>query len=430
MDPLHYLCLPPLTKGLPVSPDRPTDAKAVRDAGWQALDDALPYPLAIIKASAMDHNSKWMNAFLERFDVCLAPHGKTTMSPALFQRQLADGAWGITAATVQQAAVMFAFGVKRVLLANQLAGTAAQRWAFDILAERPDVDFIAVVDSLEGIAALDRVGRDRGARRALPLMVELGMPGGRTGVRSVDDGLALARAVAASPVLRLVGIEGYEAAIPAQSAEAKENGIRSFVADMGDLAGRCAEEGLFEDDTVLLSAGGSAYFDLITALPRKLGEHPTRIVLRSGCYLTHDDGHYRKLWTRLAQREPAIAPLGEGLRPALEVWSVVQSTPEPGLAILTMGKRDVSHDLDLPMPRWHVRGHAEALTRCEAHPSWQISALNDQHAFLRGDPGTLPAFGDRIGCAISHPCTTFDKWRVVLMVDDDYRVVDALSTWF
>lgn len=430
MDLQQYLTQPPLSKGLPVSPVRELDAETVRAAGWKVLDDQLPYPLAILKASALAHNSRWMNAFLKRFDVCLAPHGKTTMSPALFQRQLADGAWGITAATVQQAAVMFAFGVKRVLLANQLAGTAAQRWAFDILAERPDIEFMAVVDSLEGIAALDRVGRDLTAARPLPLLVELGMAGGRTGARSLEAGLALARAVAASPVLRLVGVEGYEAALPAASPQAKEDGIRAFVADMGELAARCAQAGLFSEETILLSAGGSAYFDLITALPRMLGNRPTRIVLRSGCYLTHDDGHYRKLWARLAQRAPEIQPLGEGLRPALEVWSVVQSTPEPGLAILTMGKRDVSHDLDLPMPRWHVRGHGDALTRADAHPTWQISALNDQHAFLRGDPKTLPAVGDRIGCSISHPCTTFDKWRVILMVDDDYKVIEALTTWF
>ena len=430
MDPYRYLIQPALSKGLPVSPVAELDPQAVSAAGWNVLDDELPYPLAILKASALTHNSAWMNSFLQRFDVTLAPHGKTTMSPALFQRQLADGAWGITAATVQQAAVMFAFGVRRVLMANQLAGTAAQRWAFQILAERPDVEFMAVVDSLEGIAALDRVGRELEAGRPLPLLVELGIEGGRTGARSIEAGLTLAKAVAASPVLRLVGIEGYEAVFPASSPEAKAEGIRKFVADLGELAARCAKAGLFSEETILLSAGGSAYFDLVTALPRRLEGRPTRIVLRSGCYLTHDDGHYRHLWAQLAQRAPEIGPLGEGLQPALEIWSVVQSTPEPGLAILTMGKRDVSYDMDLPMPRWHVQGHAAALSRTDAHPSWRISALNDQHAFLRGEPDTLPAIGDRIGCSISHPCTTFDKWRVVLMVDDDYRVVESLTTWF
>mgnify|MGYP000908490021 CR=1 FL=1 len=40
------------------------------------------------------------------------------------------------------------------------------------------------------------------------------------------------------------------------------------------------------------------------------------------------------------------------------------------------------------------------------------------------------SIGDLIGVGISHPCTTFDKWRVMLVVDDDYRVVDTLTTWF
>jgi D-serine dehydratase len=422
--------LAPLSKGLPLAPVQALDRAAVRAAGWQALDGDLPYPLALLKESALAHNSRWMAAFLRRFDVCLAPHGKTTMSPALHRRQLDDGAWGITAATAQQAAVMVAFGVTRVLLANQLAGRAEQRWAFGLLAERPDVELIVLVDSVEGVAALERTGRELAAARPLAVMVELGIMGGRTGARGIDAGLAVARAAAASPMLRLVGVEGYEAAAPAASEADREDGIRAFVADLGRLAARCAEEALFVDEVILLSAGGSAYFDLVTALPRELAGRPTRIVLRSGCYLTHDGGHYARLVARLAQRTPEVATLGEGLRPALEVWGVVQSTPEPGLAIVTMGKRDASHDIDLPMPRWHVRGHGADRAMAGADPSWRITALNDQHAFLHGRPGTLPALGDRIGCAISHPCTTFDKWRVMVVVDDDYQVVDALSTWF
>ncbi len=428
--PAEHLLLSPLSKGLPLAPVQALDPAAVRAAGWHALDDDLPYPLALLKESAIAHNSRWMAAFLRRFDACLAPHGKTTMSPALHRRQLADGAWGITAATAQQAAVMVAFGVQRVLIANQLADGAAQRWAFGVLAERPDVELIALVDSVEGVAALAATGEAMAAPRPLPVMVELGFAGGRTGARGVEAGVAVARAAAASPLLRLVGIEGYEAAIPARDEQAREDGIRAFVADLGRLASRCAEEALFQDDVILLSAGGSAYFDLVTALPRELAGRPTRIILRSGCYLTHDGGHYARLLARLAERTPDVAALGEGLRPALEVWGVVQSVPEPGLAIVTLGKRDVSYDIELPMPRWHVRGHGATRTRAAADPSWRIAALNDQHAFLKGRPGTLPGLGDRIGCAISHPCTTFDKWRVMLVVDDDYRVVDALTTWF
>ena len=255
------------------------------------------------------------------------------------------------------------------------------------------------------------------------------MPGGRTGCRTIEQALDVARAVAsAAPRLLLSGVEGYEGAVPGADAASKEQAIRDFVAAMGGLAERCAREELFAVDPVLLTAGGSAFFDLVTGLPRTLGGRRTQVLLRSGCYLTFDDGHYRMLWQRLAERAPDVGALGEPLRPALEIWSSVQSVPERGLAILTMGKRDVSHDLELPFPRWRA-GEGGRDVR-SAPESWRIDALNDQHAFLRGDADAMPSVGERIGCSISHPCTTFDKWRTVLLVDDGYTVVDAISTWF
>jgi len=418
-----------LTKGLPPEVGRlEMGADEVIGRRLNVLSGDVPLPVAVLKASALDHNSRWMRAFLARQDVALAPHGKTTMSPALFRRQIADGAWGITAATVQQAAVMQAFGIRRVLIANQVVDPVAMRWCFDVLGADPAFTLHVLVDSLEGVRRLDAVARAAAVRRPLGVLVEMGVAGGRTGCRTIAQGLDVARAVAgASPRLALVGIEGYEGAVPGGDDDAKERGIREFVAAMGELATRCAAESLFATSDVLLTAGGSAYFDLVTTLPRLVGGHRAQVLLRSGCYLTFDDGYYRTLWQRLAQRTPEIAALGEPLRPALEIWSSVQSVPEPDLAILTMGKRDVSHDLDLPRARWHA---PEGGTITDAPASWRIEALNDQHAFLRGDAATMPSVGARIGCSISHPCTTFDKWRNVLIVDDGYDVVDAVSTWF
>jgi D-serine dehydratase len=424
----HQLSL--LTKGLPPALGRPAvDARDVAARRLQLFAGDLPLPVAVLKASALDHNSRWMRAFLEHHDVAIAPHGKTTMSPALFHRQIADGAWGITAASVQQAAVMQASGIRRVLIANEVVDPVAMRWCCEALRTDPAFSLYALVDSLEGVARLDRVAREVAAPRALPLLVEVGVAGGRAGCRTIEQGLEVARAVAAAaPRLALAGIEGYEGAVPGDDDAAKERAIRRFVGTMTELAQRCASGGLFAEEPVLLTAGGSAFFDLVTSLPRTLDGRRTLVLLRSGCYLTFDDGYYRTLWKRLLERSPGVAALGEPLRPALEVWASVQSVPEPGLAILTMGKRDVSHDRGLPMPRWRVR---EGTSDVEQAPSsWRIDALNDQHAFLRGDPETMPAVGDRIGCAISHPCTAFDKWRTVLIVDDDYRVVDAVSTWF
>jgi len=31
---------------------------------------------------------------------------------------------------------------------------------------------------------------------------------------------------------------------------------------------------------------------------------------------------------------------------------------------------------------------------------------------------------------ISHPCTAFDKWQLIPVVDEEYRIVDVVRTFF
>jgi D-serine dehydratase len=417
------------TKGLPAGsgPMAPGD---IASRGWNVLREDLPLPLALLKASALAHNARWMRAFREATGVAIAPHGKTSMSPELFARQLDDGAWGITVATVQQLRVARDAGVARVLMANQLVGRQAIAYVLDEIARDPAFEFVAIVDSVDLVDRLAAAAKARDAGRPLALLVECGFAGGRTGCRTADEALAVARRIAAArPWLKLAGVEGYEGSVPGASLEAREDGIARFVAFMADVARRCVDEALVDADPVLLSAGGSAYFDLVTALPRALGARRAEVVIRSGCYLTHDSDSYAQAAARMRERTPAVAALGEGLRDAIEVWSYVQSRPEPALAILTMGKRDVSYDLHLPYPRWRFRpGRDTSAIPIEGETA--IASLNDQHAYLKLAPGADLRVGDMVGCAISHPCTTFDKWRFMPIVDDDYRVVDAITTRF
>jgi D-serine deaminase-like pyridoxal phosphate-dependent protein len=56
--------------------------------------------------------------------------------------------------------------------------------------------------------------------------------------------------------------------------------------------------------------------------------------------------------------------------------------------------------------------------------------MNDQHAYLHVPPGTQIAVGDLLGCGIIHPCTAFDKWRRLALVDEEYRVLDTIDTYF
>jgi D-serine dehydratase len=418
--------LQPGVKGLPITEPLRQGALAVQ--GWNVLRGDTSFPVAVLKSSALRHNLDWMRRFCDQYGVILAPHGKTTMSPQLFGAQLANGAWGITLASATQVRVAHRFGVRRVLLANQLVARADINSMLQLMHDDPAFEFFALVDSSAGVARLAQAVAEHPLSRPLPLLVELGLPGKRAGCRSDDEAMAVARAVAATPGLQLAGIEGYEGLLVSNEREADVRAVNAFVARLAALARACDGEQLFGGAQILLSAGGSGYFDLVARgfAGIKGMSLPVLPVLRSGCYLTSDHGSYLRQIGELDARESAFG--GDGLRPALEVWSMVQSRPEPDLAILTMGKRDASYDVELPIPlKWHRPGPGAP---SGLPPGCSIVRMNDQHAYLQLPAGVNLEVGDLVGCGISHPCTTFDKWPLMLAVDDDYGVRYAINTFF
>lgn len=420
--------LMPGVKSLPIT--EPLRQGAIGVQGWNVLHADTGFPVAVLKTAALKHNLDWMRRFCERHGVSLAPHGKTTMSPQLFGAQLANGAWGITLASVAQVQAAHRFGVRRVLLANQLVAPADIKAILFLLHGDPDFDCIVLTDSLVGVARLAEAVAAHPLSRPLPVLVELGLSGKRAGCRTPEEALTVARAVEGAPGLLLAGFEGYEGLLVTEDREADLRAVDAFLSELVGLAQSADDEGLFAGQEILLSAGGSSYFDLVARGFAKVGglSRPVRALLRSGCYLTSDHGLYQRHIRELNVREDE----GEGLQPALEVWSMVQSRPEPDLAILTMGKRDASYDAGLPAPLWYHRPGPGT-----PHPLPQgaeIVKMNDQHAYLRlpeGHPLCAElAVGDLVGCGISHPCTTFDKWRLLLTVDDDYSVRGAVNTFF
>jgi D-serine dehydratase len=418
----------PTTKGWPIEKALPL--RDVGGQGWNLLRGDLPLPVALIKVSALSHNSRWMRRFLSHFGVSICPHGKTTMAPQLFARQLADGAWGITVATVQQLRVCRRFGVQRVVLANQLVGHRAIREVLAELRADPTFWFACFDDSVELVQQLAAEARSFGYERPLQVLLEGGYPGGRTGCRTVEQALAVARAAAAAPELTLIGVEGFEGLITRPTPTETGAVVEAFLGSLVEIANICARENLFAPGKILLSAGGSAFFDQVAQAFRAAGlNREVEIVLRSGCYLTHDSKMYRQFFEHMRNRGPEIDRLGDGLQPALELWAYVQSTPEPGLAIATLGKRDVSFDVDMPVPeQWFRRGLHERPQVLGA--DFEVTGLNDQHAYL-GVPRDSPLrVGDMLGFGISHPCTTFDKWQLLYVVDEDYRVLEGIRTFF
>ncbi|HUM00222.1 MAG TPA: alanine racemase [Mycobacterium sp.] len=389
-------------KGLPPSWAGRTPAQICADRP-ALFGDGPTGPVCVLRADALTHNLRTMADWCRDAGVEIAPHGKTHMAPQLFSRQLDAGARGITAATISQIRVCRAFGVSDVILANELVDPGGLRWLAGELDRSPEFGFVCWVDSVRGVQTMAAELSNAGATRPVDVCVEVGIADGRTGCRSpaeVDD---VARAVLACPYLRLVGVAGYEAALGHDvSAEALSR-VADFLRDMRSAVQRLT----FEADEVLVTAGGSTYFDLVAEI--LTGDW--RTVIRSGAYLTHDHGLYRRT-------SPLTRAGNDGLRPAMSVWAQVTSMPEPGLALLTMGRRDVSFDQDLPL----------ALELPDSH----VSRLNDQHAYLRLGPGDRSRVdvGTWLEFGISHPCTVFDKWQLIPVLDADGRVVDLIRTFF
>ncbi|HSV47129.1 MAG TPA: amino acid deaminase [Ramlibacter sp.] len=404
----------------------PTAAGRMAERGWHLLADDMAYPLAVIRRPALEHNLYWMQEFASRKGVALAPHGKTTMSPELFARQLAAGAWGLTFATVYQASVGVAAGARCIVIANQVVCDADFDGLAALLQRHSGLRVWFLVDSLEQLALIEQWHARRGGAQAFDVLLEMGVPGQRTGCRTLDQALELAQALARSPAVRLGGIECYEGGVARCDSAHDAREVTALVRRVLEVARACSAQGLFEGGEILLTAGGSAVFDLVIPLLRAGGlSRPVRGVLRSGCYLTHDHGNYARFLKLVERREG----LDASLRPALEVWAMVQSVPEPGLALLTCGRRDISYDLEMPIPIAHAPRGARSADAAPA--GWTVSALNDQHAYLRFDAGAVaPQVGDRVGLGISHPCTTFDKWRWLALVEDDGAITGAVHTCF
>lgn len=424
-DDIAGLALDAMTKGIPASAGR-LRLGEVGGRGWNLFRGDLPLPAATLRADVLSANNAWMTQFLAANGLLIAPHGKTTMAPQLYAMQHEAGAWAITVATTQQMAVARHFGFPRVIVANQPTGRASIDACFDALADG-GFELYVLADSLAGVAALAAgAGRAENVRRPLGVLVEMGAVGGRTGTRTRAQALDVARAVVAAPGLTLSGIECFEGILPDTAT------VDAMLDDVLAVASTAVAEGLFRPATpIVLSAGGSAFYDRVGERfgPAVFGAREILKVIRSGCYLTHDTIGYEVAYQRILRETRLRLPPGR-LMPALEVWTSVQSRPEPNKAILTAGKRDISHDSHLPVATtWFRPGGA--MTGPEPLPAGHVvTALNDQHAHFTVPADSPLAVGDMVALGIAHPCTTFDKWDVLPVIDAQGTVIDAVKTYF
>ncbi|MCQ4214425.1 alanine racemase [Streptomyces longispororuber] len=407
-------------KGLPPEADGLTVAELAARR-LNLFTDGFTTPVLALSAERLEHNLALMETYATRHGLAFAPHGKTSMAPQLFQRQIEHGAWGITLAVPHQVRVAREFGIERIFLANELVDAAALRRLAAELAGDPSFRFVCYVDSVRGVELMEAALTAAGASRPVDVVVELGAgEGARTGVRTEAECAAVADAVASATALRLVGVAGYEGEVPQADGDRVRAWLRRLVALAADFdkAGRFA--GL---DEIVVSAGGSAWFDAVADVFADIPELsvPVLKLLRSGAYVSHDDGHYRHL-------TPFNRVPEEGaLHPAFRLWAQVVSRPTPEQAFTNAGKRDAAYDLDLPEAQV-VRELRSGEVRDASGVT--VTGLSDQHGWVRTEPGAGLEVGDWLGMGLSHPCTSFDKWQLIPVVEADGTVVDYVRTFF
>ncbi|MBA2949095.1 alanine racemase [Streptomyces himalayensis] len=428
-------------KGLP--PD--ADGLTVGELAAQRRNlftDGFATPVLALSAERLEHNLKLMETYATRHGLAFAPHGKTSMAPQLFHRQIEHGAWGITLAVPHQVRVARAFGIQRVFLANELVDAAALRWVAAELAGDAEFRFICYVDSVRGVELMHAALSPLPAGgRPVDVVVELGAgEGARTGARTEADCMAVADAVAAADTLRLVGVAGYEGEVPDADPERVRAWLRRLTALAADFdkAGRFSGSGSASSgsasatsglgsgaglDEIVVSAGGSAWFDAVADVFAEIPELslPVLKLLRSGAYVSHDDGHYKHVtpFNRI--------PEEGALHPAFRLWAQVVSRPTADQAFVNAGKRDAAYDLHLPQAQV-VRGARDGAERQAT--GIEVTGLSDQHGWLRTSAEADLEVGDWVGLGLSHPCTSFDKWQLIPVVEADGTVTEYVRTFF
>jgi D-serine deaminase-like pyridoxal phosphate-dependent protein len=291
--------------------------------------------------------------------------------------------------------------------------------------DRDGPELIVCADSVVGVERM--AARLHGRRRPLPVLVEVGVAGARTGVRTDEAAVVVARAIDAADGLTLAGASLYEGVVGGETAGAREAAVRDLTDRtrriVGGLGALFDRAGLSE---IIVTGGGSTYPDVVAAELTRAWDtsRPVRVVLRSGAYVTHDHG----LYERSSPFGMRAAPGGPRLQPAIEVWAPVMSVPEPGLAFAGAGRRDLPVDQDLPLVI-KVRDAETGAVRT-AERGVTVTKLADQHAFLALSKGAHVAVGDLVAFGISHPCTAFQLWREAVVVDDADRIVDVYELRF
>lgn len=300
-------------------------------------------PALVLDLDAFEANVAALHAHAAARGVRVRAHGKAHRCPEISRRQVAAGAVGVCCQKVGEAEGFAEAGIADILVSNEIVDPAKlERLAR--LARR--VRLAVCVDHPGAVAALARACRQAQAR--IDVLIELDVGQGRCGVATIDEVMALARAVAAAaPALRLRGLQAYHgSAQHLRTVQARSQAIAG-AARRAALARDTLRSAGFGCDEV--SGGGTGTFAYEVA---------------SGVYTEIQPGSYALMDLDYRANEPdAAAP---AMRQAIGVMMSVMSV-RAAHAVLDGGLKAVSVDSGLPALRL---------------PGWRVCGVSDEHTVI------------------------------------------------
>ncbi|MBL8671556.1 MAG: alanine racemase [Alphaproteobacteria bacterium] len=407
---------------------------------WNVLRGDMMLPLLVMRDGHLRNNLTLMREFAEHHKVSLAPHGKSSFCPQLYIDQMeVGGSWGITAATIHQASIVAATGIKNIFIANELIGKANIEQLVELRRTYPDAKIYSLVDSAGAMEQFTRYG----AKHLKPgerfqVLVEVGVDQGRAGVRTFDQAKDLIGLLMKdSKTFDLAGIECYEGLVARPTYDETMRVVDELLDRTVQVLHHANAIGAFKGrDEVILTAGGSAYYDRVVERFKRARNVPgLRIILRGGSYATYDHGFYCGHLRSMDKRQGFETGKGkvsalESFTPALEMMAAVVSLQDEGVAVMNMGIRDLPYDLGYPTPLRQYRDGKLLRGLAGPESKYEVTKSNDQHCYMAYPKGADIKVGDLFAFGISHPCTAFDKWDVLYRVDEDFTVTGALKTFF
>ena len=156
----------------------------------------LDTPCLLIDLDAFEHNIQLMANFYRERTVKLRPHTKNHKSPLIAHMQIQAGGTvgGVCTAKVSEAEVMVQGGINQVLIANQIV-TKDKISRLISLARRAEI--IVAADDVRNVQDLADATQTAGVE--LGVIVEVDTQMGRCGVRTVEQGIEIAKAINSKP---------------------------------------------------------------------------------------------------------------------------------------------------------------------------------------------------------------------------------------